>query len=606
VVTARNRLSETAAGGPRKATLTTFRTPLPRRQSRHARGRVSAAPIVLVRRLVTATVAGLFVLGLGFATPGDGSAASPSPSPIAASPTVAPPGPTCTESLTDLVSAAAPGSVIHLDPCIYRESVEIDKPLTLIGVPGSEIRGSDVWKDWNARSGGTFESDETLPQSGGGGTCRPASDRCHVADQVFLDGRALAFVTGSPDRGEFSVSDADTVVLGDDPAGHVVEVSVRERWLDVSAPDVTIQDVTFRDAANDPQAEQAALRVKDADRFSLLGSHLFAAHGALLGIDGGTGHRVLDSELAGAGQEGFGITRVTDSTVARTVIRDNNTDGFDPLWEAGGGKATRVRGLSFDRNVVTDNRGPGLWCDIDCRDVSFTGNRTSGNEQAGIFYEISTAGQIRDNVVVENGWGRADWGWGAGILVSSSGDVEVDDNVVAWNADGISVISQERSDRPDDAGTQIDVRDNVIALAPQPSDTEDVFLLAWLQDGSGPLYDPSSKNHGSGNRFWSSRAEPAGEQFHWSDDISSLAAFSATPGGADGSYLSRDQLDEILTGQDAPVQAQPHVVPPAPPHWRALLGPLVVATIAGLALIVAIVIVVWRRRRPGGVEPPVA
>ena len=327
-----------------------------------------------------------------------------------------------------------------------------------------------------------------MPEAGGAGTCRPATDRCHRAEQVFLDGRPLDYAGTAPGAGQFALSDGRNVILGADPIGHVVEVSVRSRWLDVTAGGVTVENVTFRDAANDQQAEQAALRVTDVDHFSLVGSHLFAAHGALLGIVGGSGDRILDTELAGAGQEGFALAGVSDTLVARNDIHDNNVADFDPEWEAGAGKAGRARGLTFTDNLVTRNAGPGLWCDLDCRDVEFSGNRVDHNEREGIFYEISTDGRIHDNVVLENGWGRPDWAWGAGILVSSSGGVTVDGNVVAWNADGITIVSQERPDRPPTAGTSIVVTDNVVALAPQQGDSADTFLLGWLQDWPGSLF----------------------------------------------------------------------------------------------------------------------
>ena len=49
-----------------------------------------------------------------------------------------------------LVDAAAPGATVTVPPCLARETVKIDKPLTLNGQPGAEIRGSDVWTAWTA------------------------------------------------------------------------------------------------------------------------------------------------------------------------------------------------------------------------------------------------------------------------------------------------------------------------------------------------------------------------------------------------------------------------------------------------------------------------
>src|SRR5204863_4671681 len=204
------------------------------------------------------------------------------------------------------------GSTGRVEGCSDRREGRVEKPLTVAGGTGSEMRGSDVWTGGHRGAAGTFESDERAPEAGGAGTCRPATDRCHRAEQVLLDGRPLDYAGTAPGAGQFALSDGRNVILGADPTGHVGEVSGRSRWLDVTAGGVTVENVTFRDAANDPQAEQAALRVTDVDHFSLVGSHLFAAHGALLGIVGGSGDRILDTELAGAGQEGFALAVVSD------------------------------------------------------------------------------------------------------------------------------------------------------------------------------------------------------------------------------------------------------------------------------------------------------
>ncbi|HEY6056534.1 MAG TPA: right-handed parallel beta-helix repeat-containing protein, partial [Candidatus Limnocylindrales bacterium] len=384
-----------------------------------------------------------------------------------------------------------------------------------------------------------------------------------------------------------------------DPAGHAVEVTTRARWLQISASDVTVDGLTFRDAGNGPQAEDAALRISGgSERFALARSHLLVAHGALLGLVGGVGHRVLDSELGWAGQEGFGIAGVADTLIARTYIHDNNTDDFEPGWEAGAGKASRSTGLTFDGNTVSNNRGPGLWCDIACESVTYVGNRVDHNENAGIFYEISTAGDIRSNVVFENGWGRVDWGWGAGILVSSSGSTDVADNTVAWNADGITVVSQPRPDRPAAAGTGISVHDNAVIGAPQPGDNGDAFLVAWLQDGDGPLYRPDSHNDGGDNEFWSSAAEPAGERFHWALGASTLEAFASTPGGRGGRYLSLGERNAVLSAAGAPLGPEQRLVHVAPTRRE-----LVTFGLGGLGLVgIAVLggIVLWRRRRAAG------
>jgi hypothetical protein len=52
--------------------------------------------------------------------------------------------------LQSLIDAAPADSTLLVPACVFRETVSIDRPLTLQGQPGSEIRGSDVWSSWHA------------------------------------------------------------------------------------------------------------------------------------------------------------------------------------------------------------------------------------------------------------------------------------------------------------------------------------------------------------------------------------------------------------------------------------------------------------------------
>jgi hypothetical protein len=58
-------------------------------------------------------------------------------------------------------------------------------------------------------------------------------------------------------------------------------------------------------------------------------------------------------------------------------------------WEAGGAKIALSDGVVFRSNHVHDNIGPGLWCDIGCRNVVYDGNLVENNQDIGIFHEIS-------------------------------------------------------------------------------------------------------------------------------------------------------------------------------------------------------------------------
>ena len=374
--------------------------------------------------------------------------------------------PPCPTTLQSLVDRAAAGATVTAPACTYRETVRIDKPLTLT-TAGGRVDGERV--------------------------------------------RTHAFV--------------------------------------VTSSDVTIDGFEITGTTN--PAQDGAVRVRSADRFTLRNAHIHRTGGACVSIAGGSGHRVLDSELAYCAQQGYHITAVSNTTVARNRIHHNNPNfKYDPGWEAGGGKATVVRGLTFDANESYANNGPGLWCDVDCRDVTYRNNRIWDNTGPGIHFETSVGATIAGNRVWGNGYAWPAWGWGAGILISSSAGADIHGNVVAWNADGIVVLSQARGDNPGVRNNH--VHDNVIMLSPRSSDTSDKFLLGWLEDHAGGVYSSAANNRGSGNRYWHAQAEPTWSRFGWNGAISRLTEFNATPGEASGRYLTRTERDVVLSDARMP------------------------------------------------------
>jgi parallel beta-helix repeat protein len=490
------------------------------------------------------------------ATPAPTAASNPTPAPPQSTPVpTSAPAPTgsasgCGTSLQGLINAAPTGSLVQLPNCVFREAVTISKALTLRGP--ATIKGSDVWTDWNGNVSAT-----TVPSLPTNGNCSAA--RCAWPEQVFVDSAPQRQVGSSdtPGAGEFKLDSGRHVVLGSSPAGKTVEVTVRRTWITVTADDVTIIGLTMRHAASGPQ-NGALQESAGADRLIVRDSVLSDTHGAVVNLQGTVGSKLLNSDVSRGGQLGVhvGGSFTRDVTIAGNRIHDNNTEGFQTGWEAGGLKAAVSTNLVMSGNDVYGNDGPGLWCDIDCHNVTFSGNRVHDNTKAGIFFEISDGAVVTGNVVWENGWGSRAWGWGAGILISSSANAEVRDNVVAWNADGISVLTQNRSDAPGPIVGN-NVHDNTVVIAPTASDTSDKFLLGFLQDWSGVLFNPASNNRGASNRYWHAKAEPTG-RFGWNGTMSRLDDFNATPGEEGGRYLTDSQRDSALSAAGVPLTQRPH------------------------------------------------
>lgn len=516
---------------------------------------------------------------------------APTASPVASAvPTGDGAKPTCIDSLQREIDAAPVGGTVRVRAdCIYREFVTLSRPITLDGQGAAEIRGSDVWTEWS-RQGGGWVSNQSVPSFYTHGTCLAGSD-CLTAEQVFRDGVPLqqAATGSSPGAGQFALTSARYVVLGDDPAGSTVEVTTRPRWVTVTGSDVVIQGITMTHAAAD--AQTGGINIQGARNWTVRNSTLSYAHGANVAFQDAPNGRVTGSDLSSAGQ--IGITGISDGIViANNRIHNNNIDGFDPGWEAGGIKIMQSANVTVEGNTVENNAGPGIWCDINCTTTTIRNNIVRDNLGIGIFFEISDGAEIAGNYVWENAWSGTmamrTWAYEAGILVSSASNANVHDNIVAWNGDGIAVISQCRTylangscdlSHPWNNVSGNTVRDNVIVIADDPLAPYNVFALAWLRDITGSagtpytyIYSAEAGNGGAGNRYWIPQPEGSTKVgFSWGDTVtSSLSAFNATPGEEGGSYLSDTERDQILGGAGMPTSPASHAsTPPTLPRAAA-------------------------------------
>ena len=163
------------------------------------------------------------------------------------------------------------------------------------------------------------------------------------------------------------------------------------------------------------------------------------------GIQAGPLWRVLGNNVHHNGQLGISGSG-GEILVEGNEIAFNNTDSNDPGWEAGGTKFVYTSRLVLRGNYVHDNKGPGLWTDINNIYVLFENNRVVNNDGPGIYQEVGYDAVIRNNVVEGNGFQFEGWIDGAGILVSSSRNVEVYGNTVRGNNDGIAAKHVSRPD----------------------------------------------------------------------------------------------------------------------------------------------------------------
>ena len=348
-----------------------------------------------------------------------------------------------------------------------------------------------------------------------------------------------------------TIDGAGAVIDGRDTSGNVV----RAQWMKITASDVTVRGFTMRYANDDYSTGALETAQAGVQRFRLEDCDVSYAF-ININLTGTTDSEIRNCAIHDARHLGIRVAAATihgglrNRIVGNRIYHNDRTGEPDPNVDAGGLKATSQEDLVLDGNAVHDNGGTGLWLDAACLNTTISDNEVHQNEGPGIMDETSTGTRIFGNGSWKNGFGPgATWGWGAGILVSSSKGAEVYDNVVAWNNVGISVISQDRPDSPGATGTS--VHDNVI-VEEQPTPGKDHFGLFWGQDWAGALYVGASNNRGSDNRYYYPGPEDRYWRYVWDGGRSTLTDFNGTPGERNGRYLSVSEKDAILEAAAVP------------------------------------------------------
>jgi parallel beta-helix repeat protein len=294
-----------------------------------------------------------------------------------------------------------------------------------------------------AREGRFWVADEPGHSWPKQGYCADSSPACNVPEGVFIDDKPLtpSMSKEGARAGQFFLDHENgRLYLADDPADRKVEATAAVFAFQSAAAHVTISNLVVEKYASAPQT--GAIQGRAGANWTVEDSEIRLNSGAGVGV--GEDAIVRRSNIHHNGQLGIGgVGR--NIKIENNWIWANNTRGFDFTWEAGGAKLAVSIGATFRGNHVYDNIGPGLWCDIDCRDAIFENNVVEGNYDAGIFYEISSNAIIRDNVVKHNGIGRRGWFWGADILVAASQNVDVLDNAITVSPTGCGIILIDQS-----------------------------------------------------------------------------------------------------------------------------------------------------------------
>lgn len=355
------------------------------------------------------------------------------------------------DNLQSLVNEYPAGTTFSLQPGIHRfQQVVPQNNDVFIGETGAIMSGAELLTTFS-QSGSVWTATAQVTQAASyNGQCQAAYPACMYPEDLFFDSvpktRVASLSSVGPGTWYLDYS-TQTAYMGDNPAGHTVEISILGYAFTGSATSVTISNLTIEKYAT--QASSGAVDGSDGSLWwDVENNNVQLNHG--MGIRSGNGMYIHNNTVHNNGQLGLGGGG-SNITVQSNQVYSNNYAGYDYGWEAGGMKFAWVQNLAVQYNYSYDNQGPGFWTDLDSQDVLYQENEATNNKVAAILYEISYSGTITGNYIFNDGFtpqGSSLW-YGAGILISNSSGVTVEGNTVINCMNGIGGIMDNRGDNPE-------------------------------------------------------------------------------------------------------------------------------------------------------------
>ena len=374
------------------------------------------------------------------------------------------------------VDLAGDGAAFCLENGVHRtQAVRPRSKQRFYGEGQTVLNGSQLLSGFR-REGDYWLANSQLQVRPRHGECLPSAPFCNQPEALFIDDRPLSRVSSKDAlaSNKFYIDHAGgKIYLADDPTKRTVEVTVAPFAFESAAADVSISNVTVEKFAS--AAQKGAIHAREGASWLVDNCEVRFNSGA--GISVGTGSRVRNCDIHHNGQIGIegngGDIRIEDSH-----IWSNNIHGFDATWKRAESKIAESDGVTFRGNHVHDNDGPGLWCDIDCRNVVYEENLVENNRDIGIFHEISFRALIRNNVVRHNGLGKRGWFWGADIVLCG---------VRGRRGNGQQAYSRPRkmrdhADRPRTSRQRKEIPDTQQRRACQRDDVRRRCLRRWRSD----------------------------------------------------------------------------------------------------------------------------
>lgn len=451
-------------------------------------------------------------------------------------------------SIQAAINAAPEGARIGVSAGTYRIDSALSpkrgqKLLAMGGAGTAVITGSKLVTGWvKDGSSARWYKNGLLPAAyADPGQCEvnsgAAANPCQKREQVYRNGVALDRAMQLSDlrpNGFYQDYQNNRTWLGSDPASTTMEIARAPYAVNSSAYGVTLSGLKFTHFATPSQ--KGAVMAGGADwliegcvftRNHAIGLHLVKAAGA----------QVRNNTMIENGQLGMGHYASNNTIVENNVMARNNTAGYwGADWESGGFKSTYSSGVMFRGNNVHDNRGTGVWFDIDNINATILGNSINNNYADGIRYEISYKALISDNKLAGNGYGLATGGGRgsdyslyavAAINVNSSSDVEIRQNVIGKNQNGITAQMRSRGSGNHGAWDlhNLNVHHNDVTLATGARTGEGVQGLGTLSPVSATPYYTAKNNRFDYNTYRMDAT--SAKRFSWNKSYMTFASLQS-------------------------------------------------------------------------------
>jgi len=308
----------------------------------------------------------------------------------------------------------------------------------------------------------TITTKQCQPQMPGYPNAYPG---CIYPEDLYFDGVPLVHVTALTDVGPgkwFFDYTNHIIYFSDNPAGHKVETSVVPSAFTYGpANNVTIKGLTvekfaapiLKAAIGGPQGGSLTAGANWVGQ----NNEMRLNHGD--GVNINYGWKIRNNYIHTNGNLGIGggtnsTTQQSGVLIQGNELAFNNYAHVRPVFQGGGTKTAKTRGVIFRGNYSHDNEGAGFHSDVATYYDLYDNNVVADNTEIGIEHEISYNGTFRNNHLLRNGYiypSGTHWLYGANLLSSTSQNDEAYCNTAEISAEGgtgINIIGQPREKFP--------------------------------------------------------------------------------------------------------------------------------------------------------------